>query len=234
MLKSTNARPLPLTTLGIALLLLPLSSLLFGQEVAKEIPGWGRIVDPDADCKFSAKRKQVTITVPGTPHDLSAELDRMNAPRIIREIEGDFTLAVIVKGEFEPGEANIAGRTAYNGAGLLVMQDEKNYVRLERAVLVRGGQSRHYANFEISIDGQVQRIGTPGDMELEPEASCLLRIERVGEEVRGIVRQGTRAWTELVPKRAELSATLSVGVAAINASDKSFEARFSGFLLNNK
>ena len=210
----------------------PVPSL--GQEPARKLEGWGQIVDPDGDCEFSAEDRQATITVPGTPHDLSSELNRMNAPRIIRSIEGDFTLAVIVNGEFEPGKANIEGRTAYNGAGLLIMQDEKNYIRLERAVLERGGRRQHYANFELRIDGRVQRIGIPDDMKLEPDQSCLLRIERKGAEFRGIVRQGTRAWTELVPKEVKLSDNLSVGVAAINASDKPFEACFSGIIVKTQ
>lgn len=219
----------------LVMLMTASASMSSGQtEEPKELPDWGTVVDPDGDCEFDLADQQLTITVPGTPHDLSAELRRMNAPRVLNLVKGDFTLAVIVKGDFEPGKANIPGRTAYNGAGLVVMQDEQNYIRLERAVLERGGQRQHYANFELRVDGQVQRIGTPSDMQLDPQASCLLRIERTGNEVRGIVRQGTRAWTELKPKSIELQEDLSVGVAAINASTKTFAANFSGLILQSK
>ncbi len=215
-------------------LLSPRASCLAQEQVEKQIPDWGTFVDPDRDCSFSLDDSQLSITVPGTPHDLSAELDRMNAPRVVTSVSGDFTMAVIVKGDFEPGQANIPGRTAYNGAGLLVMLNEGTYIRLERAVLERGGRRQHYANFELRVDGQVERIGTPSDMALDPEASCLLRIERVGNEIRGIVRQGNRAWNELKPKKVDMDEELSVGVAAINASSKPFEAKFSGLLIEER
>ncbi len=216
-------------------------ALLITQGFAQEkvtgtdtIAEWGTKLDPDKDCIFKCEPNQLTIVVPGTPHDLSAELNRMNAPRVLNEVQGDFTAAVIVNGEFVPGKANIEGRTAYNGAGLLLMHDEHNYIRLERAVLERGGVRQHYVNFELRRDGRVERIGTPSDMQLDPEQSCLLRIERTGDEIRGIVRQGTKAWNELVPKQVEFSENLQVGVAAINASTKPFEAKFSGFLCKER
>lgn len=196
------------------------------------IAEWGRMIDPDKDCTFVIESQSVSIRVPGTPHDLSAELDRMNAPRILAPAEGNFSVGVLVKGDFAPGEATIEGRTAYNGAGLLLMQDEQNYIRLERAVLKRGGQEQHYANFEARVDGRVIRIGTPSDLVITPEKSCYLRIDRVGNEIRGAVRQGNDAWHDLEPKQMELRDPLQVGVAAVNASSQDFNARFFGFFLS--
>jgi len=54
------------------------------------LKGWGEADDPDGDCKITLRDSEVTISVPGTLHDLSAELGKINAPRILRDIEGDF------------------------------------------------------------------------------------------------------------------------------------------------
>ena len=186
------------------------------------INGWGRQVDPDEDCTFTVDNGSLLIGVPGTPHDLSAELNRMNAPRVLQEVTGDFAIEVRVSGEFSPGEANIAGRTSYNGAGLLVMQDERTYIRLERAVLVRDGATQHYVNFEVRVNGQNVRFGTPADYKVDDSGDCYLRLERKGEQVAGAVRQGDDNWHLLAPKEVRLHPQLSIGVAAVNASSKPF------------
>ena len=55
---------------------------------ARRVPGWGEVVDPAGDCKVAhdAERDRVTISVPGTPHLLSAEIPGMpmQGPRIVR------------------------------------------------------------------------------------------------------------------------------------------------------
>src|SRR5947199_401510 len=50
-----------------------------GEKKAREIEGWGAIVDPDGDCTIQAKSGKVTITVPGKTHDLNP-LIRTNSP----------------------------------------------------------------------------------------------------------------------------------------------------------
>src|SRR5688572_10707864 len=56
------------------------------------IDGWGTVVDPDGDCRFAESNGKLTITVPGTYHDLthSEGRDQLNSPRVIQEVKGDF------------------------------------------------------------------------------------------------------------------------------------------------
>src|SRR5262249_38506910 len=63
-----------------------------GAKAAQERVDWSDIVDPDGDCKVYQDQAsdRVTIGVPGTPHVLSAEFSRMNAPRLLRAVRGDF------------------------------------------------------------------------------------------------------------------------------------------------
>ena len=48
-----------------------------------EVPGWGRVIDPWRDCDVSLDREneRLKIQVPGTPHVLSAEVDRLPIDR---------------------------------------------------------------------------------------------------------------------------------------------------------
>lgn len=153
----------------------------------------------------------------------------MNAPRVLKTVEGDFVAEVSIDGKFSPGDANISGRTAYHGAGFVLMQDDKNYIRLERAVLTRGGQESHYANFELRVNGQIVRFGAPSDFSFDPLKTSSLRIERKGDEIRGAVRQGDADWHYLPSKKISFSKTLQIGLAALNASDSVFQPSYSDY-----
>ena len=65
-----------------------------GNQSGQTLPGWGRTVNPDGDCNFYVGRNAVVINVPGSrnPHDLAAEINRTNAPRVLQEVEDDFTI----------------------------------------------------------------------------------------------------------------------------------------------
>ena len=69
----------------------------------RKLEGWGKVVDPDGDCKFDAARGSLSIAIPGTHHNLNPAV-RQNAPRVLQEVEGDFTVQVRVSGDFEPGQ----------------------------------------------------------------------------------------------------------------------------------
>src|SRR5436189_4997988 len=69
-----------------------------------KIAGWGTAIDPDRDCKFFTSKDSLLISVPGShPHDLAADIDLINAPRILQNVHGDFTIQVKVDGRFAPG-----------------------------------------------------------------------------------------------------------------------------------
>src|SRR5262249_17305731 len=98
-------------------------------KVVRSLEGWGELTDPDGDCTIGADRGKLTITVPGTPHNLTGPAGNTSAPRILRPVTGDFPAQVKVTGDFQPGHPK-----GFNGAGLLLWADNANYVRLERNV----------------------------------------------------------------------------------------------------
>lgn len=52
------------------------------------ISGWGSVVDPKGDCTVAVKGETLSITVPGTYHDLAPfkGFDNMDAPRVLQEV----------------------------------------------------------------------------------------------------------------------------------------------------
>ena len=59
-------------------------------------------VDPDGDCKFTPQKDALAIAVPAKDHELVPDRGRMDAPRLLRDVAGDFTAQVAVSGDFRP------------------------------------------------------------------------------------------------------------------------------------
>jgi regulation of enolase protein 1 (concanavalin A-like superfamily) len=207
-------------------------ALLCGTHLAVAAPPgelgeWGKAIDPDKDCQFNVEKNQLTIRVPGSAHDLSAELGIMNGPRVLQEIEGDFIIQVKLGGDIKLGDPLVPGRAPYQGAGLILMKDDNTYIRMERGALPGFFGKSVYGNFELRVNGQIERFGTTGDAELEDKKATMLRLERRGNKVLGAISQEPDTWRYLPAKSVELPPKIKVGVAAVNASNAVFAAEFS-------
>ena len=201
--------------------------------VKAPVTSWGQAVNPEGDCRFFHSEEELLIHVPGggRPHDLAAEVNVVNAPRVIQPVKGDFTLQVKIDGRFTPGdESSLPERTGYNGAGLIVMLDERNVVTLARAVLQRQGDAPEpYANFEMRTDGRLERIGLTGDHPLPKTGPVFLRLERRGQKILGAVSADGVSWDALEPKElpGDWPKDLQAGLVAISTSAEEFHPRFS-------
>lgn len=216
----------------LASLLVGCREMSYANKTGHIFPGWGTAVTPDNDCKFSQTRDAFLISVPGThPHDLAPELNVINAPRVLQAVHGDFIIQVCIEGGFKPGnDSTLSGRVGYNGAGIVAMLDAQNVVTLARAVLQRPGQKTvPYANFEIRVAGQLQRIGLTGDHTLPLDGPVFLRLERRGSKFLGSVSMDGINWTILKAKDVppEWSKELQTGIVAISTSAVEFTPRFS-------
>jgi serine/threonine protein kinase len=159
---------------------------------------WGTPIDPDGDCKFEIDKtgNEIKIAIPGTLHVLSAELGRRNAPRLLRPVRGNFDVIVSVTGVSRPsGRATMKEYAPYHGAGILLWQDEGNYVRLEIAADVHRGKPRSYANFELRKGGS---LAVSRGLEIK-DGSTRLRLERRGSEVRAAFGPDGGRWTWFAP-----------------------------------
>lgn len=198
------------------------------------IEGWGRLIDPDHDCTVTAAQGKCTVQVPARLHDLNPRNGKLNAPRVLQQVEGDFVVQVKVFGKLEPGANSTAPRSVpFNGAGLLLWADEKNYVRLERNMyLVRGTPACYPPLFEVYQDGQYQGTNPPPakGVFFEHESTCF-RLERKGNKIAAHYSHDGKKWTALREVTITLPPQVQVGVAALNTSDKPFAVQFHEFEL---
>jgi regulation of enolase protein 1 (concanavalin A-like superfamily) len=191
------------------------------------IKDWGRWQDPDRDCRTKIEAGKLLVWVPGTAHDLSVEQNKMNAPMLLQDATGDFDIETKVSGTFEPGEATVAGRTPYQGAGLVMALDNRNYIRLERAVYTNNNrQNHHYVNFEVRLNGQVVRLGQAPDFPIPENAPVALRLRRRGNQVQGQVNVNGNNWETLGIKPFVNGTRFQAGVAVINATNAPLTAQF--------
>ncbi len=200
----------------------------------REPEEWTEIVIPGGDSKVELDRsgKKVKIRVPNTAHILSAELGRMNAPRLLRRVEGDFDARVRVFGVFQPaGKSTVEEYTfPYHGAGILLWQDEKNYVRLEIAAKVRDRKPFPYANFEYRKDGV---LAISDGLEIK-DGSSYIRLKRRGETISADFGADGVRWTAFRSIVVRLEDRLEIGLTAINSATKPLVAQLEGFELIQK
>jgi regulation of enolase protein 1 (concanavalin A-like superfamily) len=208
-----------------------------GNDPTRVIAGWGQVVEPDGDCSITAVDGKLAIAVPGTTHDLSSYhsiYKKRNAPRILRDVEGDFTVQVRVSGAFDPGKAGtVPGAYPFNGAGLLLWDNSENYLRLERNVWTtsHGEHSSYLPLFEYWKDDKDVTLGTPSAKPFFTGPSTYLRMTRQGNQIRAAVSNDGVKWVEATPITVQFPQKIKVGVDAINTSKQRFNVEFAEFKL---
>lgn len=138
--------------------------------------GW-RWVDPKGDCEQSLQARPgfFRIVVRGY-HDIWPGRKDFNAPRLVRDVEGDFVLETLVTS------------TERWSGGLLIWQDEKNYVRLDRGVHLR-----NQVILAASSGGKHVSVGE----EWVDREMVRLRLKRIGNNVTASYSLDGADWKEL-------------------------------------
>jgi S1-C subfamily serine protease len=221
-----------------------LGSLAIGNENAKavgglepdppgkDLTGWGLAVDPDGDCKFTADgKKSMKVEVPGTWHDLNPHVNKLNSPRVIRTVEGDFSVTVRVGGEFRPtGKPQNPKSVPSNGGGIVVWKDSDNFIRLERFAISRGNRVTPLVIFlerEGGYQGAEHNEGYPG-------GDCYLRMERKGSRITGSWSTDGTRWKQLKPIDTVWPPQLKVGLTVANSNSEPLSVTFDEFALTGQ
>lgn len=193
---------------------------------AKTIQGWGKVIDPRGDCAVAERDGSLSMTVAGR-HDLSIELPQpMDAPRVLRDIEGDFIAIVNVGGAFQPtAPSTVPTRRPYVGAGLLFWLGENDYVRLERASVDVDGQTFEYLAFEQRKNGMTSVACSQIGLKNEP---VWIRLERRNGKLYGAASYDAQQWIGYPPIEIVAGKKAQVGIAAISSSSLPFMPEFSG------
>ena len=222
-----------------------LGSLAIGNEKAKAagglepdpkvknlLPDWGLAIDPDNDCKFVPDgKKALSIEVPGTWHDLNPHVNKLNAPRVLQTVEGDFSITVKVGGDFKPGgKPQNPKSVPSNGGGIVVWNNSENFIRLERFAIVRNKKVGAFILFlerEAGYQGAEHNQGYPG-------GDCYLRMERKGSRITGSISTNGTTWKQLKPIDTLWPAQLKVGLTVANSNSEPLTVNFTEFEMTGR
>jgi regulation of enolase protein 1 (concanavalin A-like superfamily) len=194
----------------------------------------GPLIDPlkqpAKDCELRNDGSILTIQVPPGVRLLSPELGTKSSAMTLMDVEGDFIAQVKVSGNMVPGTdpPRWKGRDSlpgtYQGAGLILWRDPKNYVRLERSVRTARGRMAlsSEALLEIVKGGKTLGYTYPP----VPERPLFVRIQRLKGELNFMYGPDGKQWITHPKLAIVFPAKVQVGLVASNMSKQSLLAQF--------
>ena len=196
------------------------------------VKGWGLVVDPVGDCTFNHEEGKFTIKVPGAYHDLWPVKGKVNAPLVLQEVAGDFTIEVLVeevtKAEPDTVLPAMASTASFHAGSLVIWQDAKNFVRFDRTDMHNRGRATTACYLHIFQDGKRTAELAPA----VPDRPTHLRLTRKGDRVTAAYSQdGAKTWTSLAEQKVKLADKLKAGVSALNSTSRENVVRFADLKL---
>lgn len=174
---------------------------------SKEWPvGW-MWIDPDQSrpTPKNTKKRILSVTIP-TGKDLYG--DNRTAPRYVKAITGDFQIETRVK--FSPAEN-------YQGAGLLILKDDNNYIRFERAYGGVGGGGSGL-RIDVRKGDEYTPLVTPNDLQTDL-AEIDMKIVRSGRTFLAYWREDEHSeWREAGEFESDYPDTIFAGLIACNTA----------------
>ncbi len=218
----TSARTSPLTKAGTRR---PETNAMrtFGQEV-----------DPDGDVEIKPDGKNLLIMIPGTAHVLAPERDKMNAPRVVSPVRGNFVVTVRVDGTFNPrAPSTVKGLSPRQTGGLILWKDAKNYLVFQRRVSV--GDEEKMANQAVLEELVGGKKGVTHRQPAGTEGPLYLRVERKGSRISADFSHDGQTWKDLKPVDTTWAeGTIQVGVVGVNTSPGPHSVSFEDYSLKAK
>jgi len=189
---------------------------------------YGTWTDPDKDCTFKLNGGELKILIPATEHRMKGAGLRApnNAPRTLREVDGDFTAVLRVAFPIPAQPGPKAPWLIFSG-GLLAWESDAEYL------MVRRGR--------VSVDSFREAIcrqhSTAKEETLaiqgcdDPAGAAFLRLKREGNKVGvGWSRDG-KEWTDFPQRDVAWGGKVKVGVVAENFLGVPVEVTFDQYSL---
>jgi len=185
------------------------------KEVEEKVKSFGKVVDPDGDCDIGQDAGKLTIKIPGTHHDLTYtdKYTKLNAPRVLKQFAGDFSLSGCLDVFPLPGDAESSGGdNAFMSGGILVWLGQGNHIRLERAAV--SGQDQPFMWLEVFEDGQTVYT----DITSLKQEPIWFQVARNGNTLVFSTSSDGQTWKKVKTLETDLPETLGAGFAAINST----------------
>ncbi|MDR3638831.1 MAG: trypsin-like peptidase domain-containing protein [Isosphaeraceae bacterium] len=202
----------------------------------KTLAKWSCEVNLNQGVKIANKPGSTTIDTPGEAPMVNApQYQLFNAPSALVRVEGDFVAMVKVTNDFDPGSDQVTlpsgkkpGMT-FQGAGLLIWQDERNFVRLERCKGSDGGVGQiHRVLVEMYKGGRETGIHYSGNL---PQRPLALVAARKGASFQLLYSDPSGRLVVFQEMALDFDKEVFIGVSAANLSMHPFQAKFEEFTL---
>jgi regulation of enolase protein 1 (concanavalin A-like superfamily) len=169
--------------------------------------GW-QWIDPDESrtpTPHDVKKGVLRVRIP-SGKDLNSR--RQNAPRYIKPITGDFQIETRVN--FNPTEN-------YQGAGLLVYADDRNFLRFERGYGGAGGGAGG-VRVDLRKNGEYRPLVTPDNLQTEV-TELDLKLVRTGPTFTAYWRVDEESeWREAASVEVNWRSSVFTGIVACNTA----------------
>lgn len=210
------------------------TSVLAAAPVPKDETGriarvYGAVHDPDKGAEFRNAGDTLHVSVPVGPRLLVPAHQVLNAPRVWREVKGNFTVTVKVSFHVRSKvpavhEDAFASRA---GGGLVVWRDDAHALTLTREERASDGTPDEYFRSECHTKGSVSGSADA----TAPGKSGYLRVLRWEKGLVCSYSLDGKKWKPLGSYVAEWGETLKVGVVAENGFKGPFEVAFDEYTL---
>lgn len=197
---------------------------IWAQTVERKVTlgDWGVLTDPAGDCDAKLSSGSLEITIPAGLHNMTHtdEGAKLNAPRILREVRGDFSFEITVNKFAKPkADTSSDGKHSFVSTGIVVYDVDNQFIRLERAAV--GENPDAFVWMERFKDGKRAKR----EMKVT-DGDTSLRFSRTGNVLKYEMRDSkNQEWRAVVEEKAELPAVLKVGVLAINTTTAEHHAK---------
>jgi hypothetical protein len=166
--------------------------------------------------------------VPGQEHNLWPIKGKVNAPLVLQDVEGGFSIEVLVA-SVEPAERDttlpgLASTTAFHAGTLVIWRDAKNFVRFDRTDMNKAGRQITSVYFHVFKDGERVAELAP----IVPDKPTHLRLTRAGDSITAAWSQDGNRWNSLPEQSLELPAKLKAGISALNSTTRDCTVQFEG------
>jgi S1-C subfamily serine protease len=203
---------------------------------AKSLAKWSCETNLAEGIKMKHQPGATTIDIPPGAYNNAPQYNLFNAPCALVKVDGDFLAAVEIPNTFDPGGEGVLVPTSkhplpfsFQSAGLLIWQDERNFVRFERNKKSEGGLAMvSQLLVEVYKNGKSVAIHYIDIPERQQVGVAAIRKGGSLRLLFGLLPDQLGTFYEMA---IDFKSEVFVGVAAANLSKRTFHAKLENFQL---
>jgi regulation of enolase protein 1 (concanavalin A-like superfamily) len=196
-------------------------------EVAKLQRAYGTWSDPDKDSRYTLKEGELRISLPAENRHLGVirQGATNNAPRVLREVEGNFTAVVRVAC---PTPKRVPkGFWPSCSGGLLAWESHQKYMVIQYCSGNVNGNTEAIWSNHISEAENLMTVQGFG----EPTKTAFVRLKREGDKVTPGWSLDGKKWKDFKEAKVNWGAKVKVGLVAENCLEVPVEITFDQYSL---